>query len=352
MEPEDLWSGRYMAPSYRDQGPVRSLDDGRLYYQDGSPFECQMAINSRIGKPSDVWTERAERGGTDPNARIEDLDLDGIDAAVLYPTVGLAHGHVEDPGLAAAMARAYNTWLAEWTSSHSDRLFGAAMLPVQSVLHAVDELRFARESLGFHAAFLRPHIYKGRTIHDPEWDPLWGLAEELDCPIALHGGGAWPFPQAGADRFVGDKRGSEHVVVHPFEQQLACVGLIQAGVFDRFPKLRVAFLESGGGWIVPLLERLERHYDQDVWAKSERTDLRPWEYFRRNCWISFEPIEQSLGLVADYIGPNNILWATDYPHLDGFFPGAPKMVEQCLEGCSEATRLAVLGGGARAFYAL
>jgi predicted TIM-barrel fold metal-dependent hydrolase len=226
------------------------------------------------------------------------------------------------------------------------------MLPVQSVTHAIEELRVARNKLGFKAAFLRPHMYKRRVIHSPEWDPFWAEAQDLDCPISLHGGGAWPTPQAGADRFVGDPRGSAHVVIHPFEQQLACVGLIQSGVFKRFPKLRVAFLESGGGWVVPLFERLERHYDQAYFNEATRTFLRPWEYFRQNCWISFEPVERSLGLVADYIGAQNILWATDYPHVDGFFPGAPSMVEKCLVGCPDATRLAVLGGGARKFYGL
>jgi uncharacterized protein len=360
LEPADLWSGSYMPAAYRDQGPTISLTDGCLYYPDGrevgrphhSYSASAMLGFDRVEGSSPRFGD-ARPGAFSADGRIEDLDLDGIDAAFLYPTIGTTCiPFVEDAGLACAMARAYNTWLAEWTQSHPDRLFGVALLPVQSVEHAIEELRFARNQLGFKAAFLRPNMYKGRTVHSPEWDPFWAEAQELDCPIGFHGSGTWIAPQAGEDRFENDEVGTRHVVIHPFEQQLALVGLMQAKVFERFPKLRVAFLESGGGWIVPLLERLERHYDQEVdaWKDNGKIAARPREYFDTNCWISFEPVEKSLGLVADYIGPNKILWATDYPHSDGFFPGAPKMLEDCLEGCSEETKRGVLGGGARAFY--
>jgi predicted TIM-barrel fold metal-dependent hydrolase len=263
-------------------------------------------------------------------------------------------GSVADADLAAAMSRAYNRWLAEFTSHSPDRLIGSAVIPVQSVDHAIAELRYACEELGYITANVRPQAYDGRTIHSRDWDPFWAVAQDLDCPIGFHGSSAWPWPQAGEERFGDEPLGpAKHIVVHPFEQQLALVGLLQAGVFERFPRLRVAFLESGGGWIVPLLERLERHYDQQ-WSNDPSTVLpqRPWEYFRQNCWISFEPVEESLRLLADFIGPNKILWATDYPHADGFFPGAPQMIAKILDGVSDATREGVFSGGAKAFYNL
>lgn len=376
VEPPDLWGGPYMPAAYRELGPTISLDDGRLRFANGNEFP--EAPNGRSWV--DVGTLGFERtpgavphygdgrkGATDPKGRIDDLDLDGIDGVALYPTVGLSLCYIDDVGLASAMARAYNSWIADWSSECPERLIGVAMLPVQSVEAAVTELRFARTKLGLKAAFLRPHVYRGRTIHSRDWDPLWAEAQDLDCAIALHGGGSWPTPQAGADRFTDSScpAWTFHVVTHPFEQQLALVGLIMSGAFERFPKLRVAFLESGGGWVVPLLERLERHFDQSqTWdtlklghyGMNQDTgtpnQMRPRECFEQNCWISFEPVEDSLGLLADWIGPTNILWATDYPHRDGFFPHAPKMIKERLEGRSAETRSAVLGGGARAFYNL
>lgn len=371
MEPPDLWSGRYMVASYRPMGPSISTK-GRLQYPNGTDVaEGRSWLDvGTLGSERPLGTEPSyadgRKGATDPDGRVEDLDLDGIDIVALYPTVGLSTCYVGDPELASAMARAYNRWIADWAGSHPDRLMGVAMLPIHSVDAAVTELRFSRVELGLRAAFLRPHVYRGRTIHNNAWDPLWAEAQDLDCPIALHGGGVWPVRQAGADRFTDGMcpPWAGHVVTHPFEQQLAFVGLILGGVFDRFPTLRIAFLESGGGWVVPILDRIGRHYEQhQTWittlklahyrqALSEEVVLRkhPREYFEQNCWVSFEPTEEGLRLVADWIGPEKILWATDYPHRDGFFPNAPAMIKAKLEGCSERTKRGVLGGGAQAFY--
>src|SRR5581483_5861187 len=79
---------------------------------------------------------------------------------------------------------------------------------------------------------------------------------------------------------------------------------------------------------------------------------RPSELFQRNCWISFEPVEGSIKVLADYIGGHKILWATDYPHPDGFFPGAPDMLRQRLQGVSPATQHQIFAGGAMGFYGL
>jgi len=129
------------------------------------------------------------------------------------------------------------------------------------------------------------------------------------------------------------------------------MSVIWGGVCEKHPKIRIAFLESGGGWIAPWLDRMDRHFD-DHGFNDTAPKMRPSELFRRNCWISFEPVEGSLKVLADYIGPHKIMWATDYPHPDGFFPGAPKMIGKQLAGLSAATRHQVMGGGAMGFYGL
>src|SRR5678816_4353268 len=113
-------------------------------------------------------------------------------------------------------------------------------------------------------------------------------------------------PQVGIDRFT--TRGARHIISHTMEMMLAAMSVIWEGVCDRFPRARIGFLES----LNPL--------------SSKWRSMRSSELFQRNCWISFEPVEGSLSVLADYIGPHKILWATDYPHPDGFFPGAPKMI--------------------------
>ena len=129
------------------------------------------------------------------------------------------------------------------------------------------------------------------------------------------------------------------------------MSVIWGGVCERHPKIRIAFLESGGGWIAPWLDRMDRHFD-DQGFNDSGLKTRPSELFQCNCWISFEPVEGSIKVLADYIGPNKILWATDYPHPDGFFPGAPDMLRERLKGTSPETQRGVFAGGAMGFYGL
>ena len=153
--------------------------------------------------------------------------------------------------------------------------------------------------------------------------PFWTEVQELDFAIGLHEGAGGGMPQVGVDRFT--TRGARHIISHTMEMMLAALSVIWGGVCDRHPGVRIAFLESGGGWIAPWLDRMDRHFDDKGFNDSGLT-MRPSELFRRNCWISFEPVEGSLSALAEYIGPHKILWATDYPHPDGFFPGAPKLI--------------------------
>ncbi len=357
LEPVDLWQ-TYIDPAYRDRGPRLFVDtDGkeRLRVEDkvlGSPKGLGLigAVGARQGVVSDTTIKYVEgrRGGFDPHARIVDLDADGIDAAFLYPSLGLFAGAIADPGLAAAVCRAYNRWLADYCRPYPDRLFGVAMLPMQSIDLAIEEMRYARKDLGMRGGFLRPNPYNGRMLHHPDYAPFWAAVEELDFSIGLHEGASGGMPQVGVDRF--ETRGARHIISHTMEMMLAAMSVIWCGVCDRFPRVRIAFLESGGGWIAPWLDRMDRHFD-DQGFNDSGLSMRPSELFRRNCWISFEPVEGSLSVLADYIGPHKILWATDYPHPDGFFPGAPQLIAKRPE-LSEATKRQILAGGAAGFYGL
>jgi len=358
LEPVNLWD-HYIDPAFRDRRPQRFVDsDGKDRLKiDGKAFGGKKgigalgAVGARDGVVCDdtLAYEEGRPGGFDPHKRIPDMDLDGIDAAFLYPSLCLGFGGIQDPQTAAAIYRAYNRWLADYCKPYPDRLFGVAMLPLQSIDAAIAEMRFAKKELGFRAAFIRPNPYNGKQLHHPDYEPFWAAAEDLDMAIGLHEGSSLNQPTVGVDRF--ETRGAQHIISHPMEMMLACLSVIWGGVVERHPKLRVGFLESGGGWAAPWLDRMDRHFD-DQGFNDSGLKTRPSELFRRNCWISFEPVEGSLKVLADYIGPSKVMWATDYPHPDGFFPGAPKMVEKLLEGTSAETHRQVLGGGAAGFYGL
>ena len=329
LEPLDLWD-RYIDPEFRERRPRFVIDENgkeRLSVEGkllGNPRGIgslgSVGVRQGIVKADTLKYAEGRRGGFDPHARIVDMDADGIDAAFLYPSLGLFAGAVEDPGLAAAMCRAYNRWLADYCEPYPERLFGVAMLPMQSVDLAVDEMRYAREKLGMRGGFLRPNPYHGKKmISDPMYEPFWTMAEDLDFSIGFHEGSTNAMPTVGVDRFEED-RAARHMISHTMEMMLVALSVIWGGVVDRHPRLRVAFLESGGGWIAPWLDRMDRHFDDQGFNESA-PKTRPSELFQRNCWISFEPVESSIAVLADYIGPHKIMWATDYPHSGRLLPG-------------------------------
>jgi len=148
LEPLDLWD-KYIDPAFRDRRPRFTIDENgkeRLKIEGkllGNPRGIgslgSVGVRQGAVKPDTLKYAEGKKGGFDPHARIVDMDADGIDAAFLYPSLGLFAGAVEDPGLAAAMCRAYNRWLADYCKPYPDRLFGVAMLPMQSVELAIDE---------------------------------------------------------------------------------------------------------------------------------------------------------------------------------------------------------------------
>ncbi len=354
LEPPDFWR-EYMDPAYRDRAPELFVDtDGRerLRIEDkvlGGPTGLGFigAIGARQGETSiRIKYTEGRKGGFDPHARIPDMDLDGIDAAFLYPSLGLFAGAIQDPQLAAAACRAYNRWLTDYCKPYPDRLFGVAMLPMQSIELAIEEMRYARNELGMRSGFLRPNPYNDRMLGHPDYDPFWAEAQDLDFPIGLHEG-TGGMPAVGVDRFK--SHSAKHIISHTMEMMLACLTVIWDGMCERFPNVRIGFLESGGGWIAPWIDRMDRHFDDKGLFNDSPLTMRPSEYFQRQCWISYEPVEGSLAYLVDYVGPTKILWATDYPHPDGFFPGAPAMIAEKL---SEENKRKVLAEGAMQFYGL
>jgi predicted TIM-barrel fold metal-dependent hydrolase len=293
--------------------------------------------------------EEALPGGTDPKARLEDMDTDGIDQAVLFPSVGLYFWALDDPAPAVSIARAYNDWLASYCAADPKRLFGAAMLPMQDPAAAATELRRAHDELGFPAAFVRPNPCCGRSLSDAAYEPVWDAAEETGTTIGVHEGSSVILPTLGADRPFNPL--VLHAVSHSFEEMLACAQLIAFGVLERHPDLRVVFLESGGGWAPFWTERLDEQAES-FGAFCPDMKLKPSEYFARQCWISFEVEERTLPLLAPVLGAERVVWGSDYPHHDATFPGAVDALRRTIEPMAEEARALVLGANAAELYRL
>jgi predicted TIM-barrel fold metal-dependent hydrolase len=305
---------------------------------------------SRMDDPSTFKPlDRALPGGMDPVQRLADMDTEGIDAAILYPSVGLNCWALEDAEAAVALARAYNDWLASYCDADRSRLYGAAMVPLQDPQAGAAELRRAHDELGFPAAFVRPNPCRGRVISDRSHEVVWETAEKLGVAIGIHEGSSVIIQTLGADRPFNPL--ILHTVSHAFEQMLACAQLIAFGVMERHPGLRFVFLEAGGGWAPYWLERMDEQV-HGFGGYCPEMRLLPSEYFARQCWISFEVDEPTLPALVPFVGLDRIVWGSDYPHHDSTFPGAVKELRATLSPLAEPVQARILGANAAELYRL
>ena len=310
MEPDSLWL-EYLPAELHPVAPRRMVDNqGR---------RC-LAIGGRtwVSPPSNpAWPPRP-MGGADPKVRLVDMDSEGIEAAVLFPTTGLYLSGVDDAGIAAALARAYNDWLADYCSPEPARLVHVGVLPQADVRDTIAEAQRCVRDLGSKALMLRPNPISGKNLDDPSYEVLWSAIEALDVPVVLHEGTTMNVPQSG-DRF--DNFAYRHACSHPHEQQYAVLSLTCGGVLERHPGLRALFVESGCGWLPYWLERLDEHMEDWDYTTAS-LPLEPSEYFARQCFITAEPTERSLPQVIQLLGDDFVMWASDYPHPDAIFPGS------------------------------
>ena len=353
LEPRSAWAG--LAEGIR---PEIWTDQRGLDHVVVAGTTVFVAKLGQMGQPGTdvgleggpVPLEAARAGAFDAFARLADMDAEGIDEAVLYPTIGLGFWGLSDPRAASTICRAYNDWLAEFCRAAPARLHGAALIALQDVDAATEELRRCREDLGFVAAMIRPNPCMGRTIGDPANEPFWAAAEELDVALAIHEGYQPAVPPLASDRLPTNVL-IMHAVSHTFEQMLACAALIGLGVLERHPGLRVVFLEAGGGWAPYWLGRLD-HQVASYQRYAPDMKLTPTEYFARQCWVSFELDEATLPALASHVGPDRIIWGSDYPHADSTFPGAVKELEATIAPLSQEIRTRILGANAAALYGL
>ncbi len=142
-------------------------------------------------------------------------------------------------------------------------------------------------------------------------------------------------------------------IANPVDVMHAICYITAGGVCERFPGAKFIFLEANGGWLVPWLERLDHHAKKFSWEVADLKML-PSEYFRRQCWISFDPDEAMLGFTAssDLCGADRIIWASDYPHPDAKFPGVTEELAEALDGLSDEQKRQITSESARALYGI
>jgi len=312
-------------------------------------------------------------GGHDPMARLADLDADGIDAVVLYPSLAMFFGPVDeiaalrDHEFVADCIRAYNDWLADFCSAAPDRLFGVAAAPLQDVARACEEVRRAVDRR-LKGVFVRPSAYVDELpLNHRVYDPFWATCQEAGVPVAFHPGVHTDTPGACRKFALVAVSGNATVTnmamdeIHGGSALGQAVGnavdmivtmgrLLMGGVCERFPDLTFVFLEAGGGWVPSVLERMDEQVEAFP-LERRWLSLLPSEYFRRQCYVSFEPDEWNLASAAEFLGTDRLLWASDYPHPE-YRPGVVDELRSRLAPLLPAQRDRILGQNAIDCYSL
>jgi predicted TIM-barrel fold metal-dependent hydrolase len=358
MEPEGMWA-EYVAPEYRPRAPlapggniwirVEGLWMPVLWDDEVAERLRPFAMEATRHRPDGPYGTAAARR-FDAVSQLDAMEREGIDQCVVYPTQGLYVTAIEgmDPAFAAALCRAYNTWVAGFCGAAAGRIRAAALVSLHDVASAVAEARHAVGTLGLGAVLVRPNRHAGRNLDDPSYEPLWAAVEELNVPLAVHEGTGARLPVTGAERF----RGSvllQHATSHPLEMMCAAAALICGGVLERHPRLRVAFLEAGASWLPYWLWRLDEHVEWLGGREAPRLALRPSEYFRRQCFASVECDEAPLAHTIAAIGDDCLVFASDYPHPDAKYPRAVDTFLG-LPGLSDASRRKLLWDNPRRLY--
>jgi predicted TIM-barrel fold metal-dependent hydrolase len=345
VEPPDLYSSRIDA-RFRDRAPRmerRRTPAGREYdawvingMQVGT-LGAVMQAGQRFEDPSQidflgVWTD-VRKGAYDPQAMLAENEEDGVWGSCLQPSQGLFWYRIPDSELLTEICRAYNDWIAEFCKADPERLKGIAMLNVDDVAVGVRELERAKQ-LGLVGAFIPVSPLPERPYRDPVYDPLWAAAQDLSMPLLLHiatnrsGVPGCEFTMDVSELTGAGRSTTDHWVRYSLS------AMVFAGVFDRFPRLKVGSVEHETAWIPHWLKQMDFTYrERPVFTKGwkSKEGMLPSDYWRRNMFVEF--MEDDLGVeLREHIGVDNMLWGSDYPHAESTWPRSRDFLDRILPG--------------------
>jgi predicted TIM-barrel fold metal-dependent hydrolase len=356
FEPPDLWTTR-IDVAFRDRAPRMQ----RLHGVDQLVVEAQQVIagiglisnaGARFEAPETISAqgrfEDVHQGGYDPAQHLKDMQLDGVAGEVLYPSQGLFYFKVADTQLMSAIFRAYNDWLAEFCRTDPERLKGIAMINLDDVQDGIKELERTAK-MGFAGAMITEYPLEDRRYDQPEYEPFWAAAQALDMPLSLH----TATRRQGKIRGTGEKtlRDASSRATKVFYPATSMCDMIFAGVFERYPNLKLAIVEFELAWVPHLLSSMDYTYRErhEEALYRFKDGWRPSDFFHRNVFLSFQEDEVGIRL-RDIIGVDNMMWGSDYPHSESTFPQSRQILTQILAGVPEDECAKIVGGNTARLY--
>jgi predicted TIM-barrel fold metal-dependent hydrolase len=352
IEPYDLWDDRIPA-AFRDKAPklVREADRDVLVCEGTSlPSVSVLAGCFRADDEQRMtgrWDEDVPASAYDPQARLSDLAVDGVDAEVLFPTLGMNFFQLDEFDVRWALYRAYNDWLAEvFCRPYQGRFIGLGMMDCDDVDVAVAEMARAKE-IGLSGVMIPMYSGADEPYWHERYDPLWAASVDLDMPINLHlltsrekvkrsGPSSTPSP------------GQLMALASGIQPLL--VDIIAYGVFDRFPDLILVSAENDAGWAAHVIEsndfKWQRVYQLIHGARSEHP---PSHYFHQNIRLTFMRDRAAI-LAREIIGTHTMMWGNDFPHSTATWPHSKEVLDEHFHDQPAEVRNAIVRDNVRALY--
>ncbi|MCH8189828.1 MAG: amidohydrolase [Chloroflexi bacterium] len=350
----------YLPKRFQDSAPrLEQTGDGDFVVFEGkrTPF---LIIGSLAGTDVKDYkvtgtVKETRPGGWEPRERLKDLAIDDVDAEVLYGGGPLS---ASDPEMHLASYRAYNTWLSDFCSQAPDQLLGMAYIPIGNVEKAIDELRFAAgrglrgvvipayppdEGATEGGAIMPGDPNSERSYGDPEFEPFWQAAVELNMPLNVHLGArrADLRPHRFLPAMTGSKLALGEVVAV----------FVFSGILQRHPGLKFVSVESGVGWFAFCAEYMDHVWDRHRYWTDSPLEERPSFYMDRQVYGTF--LDDKVGVqLRNVAGAHNIMWSSDYPHSETTWPNSWKMIEEHFVGVPEDEKQRIICGNVVDLYQL
>jgi len=347
----------HLPKTYLDRAPriLRGADGGDGWSFDGKPPKTTFGLNAVAGrayedyKATGLTLEEILPGNYDGAAHLKDMDLDGVDAATIYPMASLAVYEIEDRDFATALVRAYNDWLLdEFCGVDSRRLIGLPLMPVDD---GMDELlkEFSRvQAKGAKGVFV-PY-FAARPYYDSYYEPFWAAAEDAGVAVCIHRtmGGKAPVAEA-TPMLDADVPGVNvagivqrfFTAVGPFSQ------LTFTGLFERHPGLKFVDAEVNAGWLRFWIQMMEQEFERQRHWANPPLKTSPSEFVGKNLFVTL--LDDFAGFDdarKDPVIASAIMFSTDYPHSTTLFPNTKQYIADLTKGLDDQRKHAILAGNA------
>ncbi len=371
LEPPDIWEN-WLPSKFKEKAPklVKDPEGGDAWLTAVGGDPDPIGLVATPGMPFDkfrwfgVTYEEARKGCYNGDARLADMDIDGVDAEILFPpqrTMSHFLGDDDDDFVLAGV-EAYNNFLfEEFCAPDPTRLIGLAQIPSLGIDNAVDSLRKAK-ARGAKGVLISNWPSCGASI-SAEDDPFWAAAVDEGMPVSVHiniisraqrSAGRKAASAQGRYNFGSEAARAKAIggMSHVFAMATGNItDMILSGTFERFPELQVAWIETGVGWIAHFLECLDdRWWRNRVWGDLQIKEPPSFYWYRNNA-ASF--IIDRTGIeVRNRVGVENIMWSSDYPHHGNDWPYSRKTIEEMMGGIPEEQRALITSGNAARIWNL